>query len=265
MRGAGEAMKPSASAVAGAGGRASGETDALGHDREGKIVNKLKAARFGGFIGTAGLTAALVGVAVSGTGAYFTDSAAGAIHASSGHLTLSTTSTSLSFADLVPGTYKTDDVTYHVDTSGPADVWLVFDPTTPGFAAFTGPKDSPFFSGGGLGRYGHFAVSVNSGGALFQSYNLASAPSGESGGCTVDTYGHGGSAQQATSPTDTPPYCGVPTAIKLSSGLTTGQGATVHLTFGVTGKWTAQNTTVANVPYKIVATQAGVRPDAQNF
>lgn len=265
MRGMSEAMRPPARSAADAGGRASGETDAPVHDREGKIVNKLKAARLGGFIGTAGLTAALVGFAVSGTGAYFTDSAAGTISASSGHLTLSTTNTSLSFADLVPGTYKTDDVTYHVDTSGPADVWLVFDPTTTGFAAFTGPKDSTVFSGGGLGRYGHFAVSVDGGGALFQSYNLASAPTGESGGCAVDTNGHGGSTQQATSPTDTPPYCGVPTAIKLSSGLTTGQGATAHLTFGVTGKWTAQYASVASVPFKIVATQAGVRPDALNF
>ena len=57
----------------------------------------------------------------------------------------------------------------------------------------------------------------------------------------------------------------MPTAIKLSSGLTTGQGATAHLTFGVTGKWTAQYASVASVPFKIVATQAGVRPDALNF
>ncbi len=226
-------------------------------------MNKLRAARFGGFIGTAGLTAALVGFAVSGTGAYFTDSASGTMTANSGHLTLSTTSPNLSFADLVPGTYKTNDITYHVNTSGPADVWLVFDPTTVGYQAFSGPKDpTALVPDGGLGRYGHFAVSVNNGGPLFQSYNLAS---GATPGCAIDANGHGGSATQATSPSDTPPYCGVPTAIKLSSNLTSGQGATVHVTFGLTGRQTIQNQVAPVVPFKIVATQAGVRPDALNF
>ncbi|MDO8108431.1 hypothetical protein Q6348_14635 [Isoptericola sp. b441] len=229
-------------------------------------MSTFTALRLGGFVGTAGLTAALVGFAVSGTGAYFTDSADGTISSSSGHLTLSTTETNLSFADLVPGTDKTQDVTYHVDTTGPADVWLVFDPETAGYQGFTGPKDEgALVPDGGLGRYGHFAVSVGSDGPLFQSYNLASAPAGESGGCPVDANGHGGSAQQATSPSDTPPYCGVPTAIKLSSNLTTGQGATVHVTFGLTGRQTQQNQVEWTVPYKIVATQAGVRPDAQNY
>jgi hypothetical protein len=260
--------------VACAGGRASGETDAPEHDREGKIVNKLKAARLGGFLGTAGLTAALVGIAVSGTGAYFTDSAAGTMSANSGHLTLSTSSATLSFADLVPGTDKTDDVTYHVATSGPSDVWLVFDPATAGYQGFTGAKGaakSPLVPGGGLGRYGHFAVSVNSGGALFQSYNLALDPAGSTsdpngtGGCQTDAYGHGGSAVRATSVADTPPYCGVPTAIKLSSGLTDGQGATVHLTFGLSGRQVQQNQTEWTVPFKIVATQAGIMPGAADF
>lgn len=225
---------------------------------------KLTALKLGGFVGTAGLTAALVGFAVSGTGAYFTDSADGTFSANSGHLTLSTTETALSFADLVPGTDKTMDVTYHVDTTGPADVWLVFDPSTAGYQGFSGPKDpNALVPDGGLGRYGHFAVSVGSGGPLFQSYNLASGTSGAS--CPVNANGHGGSAQKATSPTDTPPYCAVPTAIKLSSNLTTGQGGTVHLTFGLTGRQTQQNQVEWTVPYKIVATQAGVRPDAQNF
>ncbi|HUX70319.1 MAG TPA: hypothetical protein VMV41_07405 [Cellulomonadaceae bacterium] len=242
------------------------------HDREGKIVNKLKAAKLGGFLGTAGLTAALVGIAVSGTGAYFTDSAAGTMSANSGHLTLSTIgSTALSFADLVPGTDKTDSVGYTVDTSGPSDVWLVFDPTTAGYQGFTGAKKSTLVPEGGLGRYGHFAVSVNSGGALFQSYNLALDPVGTTAepngasGCSTDAYGHGGSTQKATAAVPYPPYCGVPTAIKLSSGLTTGQGATVHLTFGLTGLQVQQNQTEWTVPFTIVATQAGIMPGAANF
>jgi len=235
-------------------------------------VNKLKAARLGGFVGTAGLTAALVGFAVSGTGAYFTDSAAGTMAANSGHLTLTTSgSTALSFADLVPGTDKTNSIGYTVDTNGPSDVWLVFDPTSKGYQGFTGAGTSSIVPGGGLGRYGHFAVSVNSGPALFQSYNLSLDPNGNgahpngSGGCFIDGNGHGGSAQKATVTETHPPYCGVPTDIKLSSGLTNGQSATVHLTFGLTGLQVDQNQTEWTVPFKIVATQAGVRPDAANY
>jgi hypothetical protein len=62
--------------------------------------------KVGGFVGTLAAGAALVGTAVTGTGAYFTDSKAGNLSASSGHLTLNTTDTNLSFRDLVPGEDK---------------------------------------------------------------------------------------------------------------------------------------------------------------
>ena len=162
----------------------------------------------------------------------------------------------------MPGTNKTRDIGYNVETTGPSDVWLVFDPTDAAYLKFTGAAGNTLYPAGGMGRFGHFAVSNDSGGPLFQSYNLAHVASG---GCAVDGNGRGGSNQQSTSRDDTPPQCGVPSAILIASNLSNGQGGTVHLTFGVTGRWTGQNATLTPVPFKLVATQAGHRPDAANF
>ena len=221
-------------------------------------------AKFGGFIGTVAAGAALVAAAAGGTGAYFTDSKPGSMSATTGHLKLNTTDTNLSFTDLVPGTNKTRDIGYNVETTGPSDVWLVFDPADVAYLKFTGAKGNPSYPDGGMGRFGHFAVSNDSGGPLFQSYNLAHVASG---GCAVDGNGRGGSNQQSTSREieGAPPQCGVPSAILIASNLSNGQGGTAHLTFGVTGRWTGQNATLAPVPFKLVATQAGHRPDAANF
>lgn len=220
--------------------------------------------KVGGFIGTLAAGAALVGTAVTGTGAYFTDSDNGTLAAGTGHLTLNTTDTYLAFNDLVPGEDKTRSIDFNVDASGVSDVWLVFDKSTAGYAAFTGAKGDPNASGGGLGRYGHFAVG-NNGGTLFESWNLQNVPPGSSEvPCTTNADGHG-SGRPATSVSDTPPLCGVPTAVKIASNLTSGQGGTLKMTFGVTGRWKGQNASAANVPFKVVATQAGIRPDAENF
>ena len=222
-------------------------------------------AKIGGFIGTVAAGAALVAAAAGGTGAYFTDSKDGTISATTGKLKLNTPrGANLSFTDLVPGTSKTKDISYNVETTDPSDVWLVFDPADVAYLKFTGASQNPLYTPGGLGRFGHFAVSNDSGGPLFQSYNLAHVASG---GCAVDGNGRGGSNQQSTSREieGAPPQCGVPSAILIASNLTNGQGGTVNLTFGVTGRWKDQSVTLTPVPFKLVATQAGHRPDAANF
>lgn len=221
--------------------------------------------RVGGFIGTLAAGAALVGTAVTGTGAYFTDTNHGGLSASTGHLNLNTTDANLTFADLVPGEDKTRNIEYNVDASGASDVWLVFDKNTVGYANWTGAKNDPLAVGGGLGRYGHFAVSNNGGGALFQSWNLAHLEAAVPNPvCAVNADGHG-SGVPATSVSDTPALCGVPTAIKIASNLSSGQGGTINMTFGVTGRWKAQSVPAASVPFKVVATQAGIHPDAAHF
>jgi hypothetical protein len=230
-------------------------------------VSKKNILKVGGFIATMATGAAMLGAAVTGTGAYFTDSKPGGLSANSGHLTLNTTDANLHFDNLVPGEDKTKTVDFNVDATGKSDVWLVFNPTDVGYLAWTGASDNVLYPAGGLGRYGHVVI-ANGGSTLFQSRNLKFDPAGPntSASCYVNpATGHGGSDVGPTSPTDTPPYCGVPTAIKIASNLSSGEGGVLNMTFGITGKWTVQHSPVASVPFNVVATQAGVRPDALNY
>ncbi len=226
-------------------------------------MKKSKALRLAGFAGALCASGALLGTSISGTGAYFTDSANGAINASTGHVKVNTSDTTLNFTNLLPGEFKTQHVDYAANGTGAEDIWLVL------------PANSPLNNADGstaLGRYGHFAVSAPDG--SFTSYNLRTNPSTQpkaSDSCGVDANGHGGSDQQATStnnadPSSYVPYCPAPTAILLSHGLNAGQGGTVNITFGFTKVLkSGQDGPLAPITsYKIVATQAGVRPDDVN-
>ncbi|HXR40889.1 MAG TPA: hypothetical protein VN738_00700 [Acidothermaceae bacterium] len=227
-----------------------------------------KAWRLGGFVAALGASGALIASATGATGAYFTDSHDGTLQAVSGHLKLNVSDTTLNFTGLMPAEDQTKEITYNTDANGNEDVWLVF-PDNEAYEQFTGAKGNALWPDGGLGRYGHFAVSDSNGGLAFQSYNLQNTPTGVTGqSCTVDGNGRGGSAQQATSASDTPPYCGVPNAILLASNLVNGSSGTITVTFGLTGRQTTQNQTEfspAAVSFQIVGTQHGVRPDAANF
>lgn len=235
---------------------------------------KKKPTRIAAFIGTIGASAALIGMAATNTGAYFTDSEAGQIAGQTGHLTVDKISDfNLNFDNLIPGEYKDRNVSYHTGGDTNEDIWLYLPPGTP-YGAFTGAKDTGAapggngnvdgFADGGMGRYGHFAVKDNGGNLLFSSYNLQNQPNGTSG--CADGNGHG-FGPQATSPSDTPPYCGVPHYMLLESNLPSGSDRTFTMTFGVTGRQTQQGQYAppANVPFQVVATQHGVRPDAGNF
>jgi len=232
-----------------------------------------KAWRLGGFVAALGASGALIASATGATGAYFTDSHDGTIQAVSGHLKLNVSGdTSLNFTGLMPGEDQTATVSYHTDlSSGTEDVWLVF-PDNKAYEQFTGAKNNGLWPDGGLGRYGHFAVSDSNGGLAFQSYNLQNRPAGDTSTtdfCSVNAdTGRGGSAQQATSATDTPPYCGVPNAILLASNLGNATDGNITFTFGLTGRQTQQNQAEflpAALQYQLVATQHGVKPGAPNF
>jgi hypothetical protein len=231
-------------------------------------MNKTKVFSLFGFLAAVGTATALIGSATGATGAYFTDSHTGTLQASTGHLTLNVTNTTLDFSNLVPGVYTTQTIDYNTNSNVNEDVWLTF-PSGPAYDNFTGPTGASDAPGGGLGGYGHFAVSDTHGGS-FTSYNLQDAPAGDvtDPQCTVDANGDGGSNAQATGPNNgsqSAPLCGVPQAILLASNLASGSTGEITLTFGVTGKWTLQNTALGNVPFNVVATQTGVRPDALNF
>ncbi len=235
-------------------------------------MSKKNIVKVAGFVGTLGAGAALVATAATGTGAWFTDAENGTMAASTGSLNVDLVAgqRDMSFANLMPGDYQTQSVTYKVSqSSGKSDVWLVFDKNNWAVAKFTGAPDSTVAPGGGLGRYGHFAVK-NGSSTLFQSNNLAyaRATSSPSESCNVDADGRGGSDARPTAETGPGSlinYCGVPYAIKLASDLNSGDEGTMTLEFGVTGRWKAQNVTLPTVPFQIVATQAGKRPDAANF
>lgn len=92
-------------------------------------MKKSSALRMSGFIGTAGLTVVLVGAAVSGTGAYFTDSEAGTITGTMGTINVvATTSTALEFANMLPGEMQSKSVSFKNDGSRNQDLWVVFKP-----------------------------------------------------------------------------------------------------------------------------------------
>ncbi len=236
-------------------------------------MRKSRAVRVAGFVGALGASAALVGFAASGTGAYFTESHSGQINTSTGDVkaNISPANGVLTFASLLPGQYKDQTISYQALGTGAEDIWLVF-PTGDGTGlgnpseAFTGKPDDN--AGGGLGRYGHLAVSSPAG--SFTSYNLSNegTTSGHTGAtCHVDAYGHGGSNQQATDKNDhSVPFCAPAGAILLSSNLTYGQTSSATITFGftplLTGPQDAPNSKLAE--YKIVATQHGIFPNNPN-
>jgi hypothetical protein len=227
---------------------------------------KNKTTRIAAFIGTLGASATLIGMAATNTGAYFTDSESGQIAGQTGHLTVDQRggSYNLNFDNLVPGEYKDRTVAYHTGGDTNEDIWLYF-PAGTQYGAFTGAKGAvDSYSDGGMGRFGHFAVKDNAGNPQFSSYNLQNQADGTSG--CADANGHG-SGPQATSETNTPPFCGVPHYMLLESNLPSGSDRSFTMTFGVTGKQTEQGQYAppANVPFQVVATQHGVRPDAKNF
>lgn len=248
-------------------------------------MSKKNVFKVAGFIGTLGAGAALVATAATGTGAWFTASKDGSLTAQAGNLTLSTSDTTLDFRGIMPGDDKSKTINYTVNASGGnVDVWVKFDTTSIAYSKFTGYKDPDKtstsdgprtgqngYADGGLGRYGHFMV-ANDTTTLFNSYNLANDPDGDVNdpngvsGCASNDNGWG-SSRKATSPSDTGMgYCGVPGYIKVASNLPSGANRNVTLTFGLTGKQTERNQLqVDGLPFQIVATQAGHRPDAANF
>jgi hypothetical protein len=225
---------------------------------------KNKTARVTAFVGTLGASAALIGMAATTTGAYFTDTESGSITAKTGHLQIDKRSDyALNFNDMVPGQYQSRDVHYRTDSSTNEDIWLKF-PDGVAYAQFTGEKNGPNWADGGLGRFGHFEVKNNAGGTLFSSWNLQNESAGVSG--CANANGHG-SNQAPTSREDTPAHCGVPRYMLVESDVPSGTEQKLTLVFGVTGRATGQNTfqPPSTVPFEVVATQHGVRPDASNY
>ncbi|WP_029135771.1 hypothetical protein [Nakamurella lactea] len=240
-------------------------------------MNKGKIARLAGFVGALGISGALVAMASSTTGAYFTDEVGGNLSGTSGVLDITASGQNINFTGLNPGSDKDQTINFRVkgNSTTSADVWLVFDKESPAYGQFTGVKTTSYgwYTGGGLGGYGHFKV-TSAQGMSFESYNLqlqqdsAATNAYNNGTCHVHANGTGGDTHKATGPdnaTQAAPECGVPAAIQIGSNIAAGTSSWAKVSFGLTGKATDQNKVMVDVPFKVVATQPGIRPDAANF
>ncbi|GAB2457030.1 hypothetical protein [Jatrophihabitans fulvus] len=224
-------------------------------------MDRTKSFKIAGFAGALCASAALVGFAATGTGAYFTDSKDGSITASTGAVKVNTTDLALNYTNLLPGAYDTKTIGYSSSGTSGQDVWLVFPATAAN--RLTGEDGSAPNGNDALGRYGHFKVTSPAGD--FVSNNLRSNPGSPADqNCSVDGNGHGGNAAEAATRTDySLPYCGVPHAILLSDNIQPGQYNEATIEFGFT-KIARGPQAVPTQLFKIVATQHGVRPDDAN-
>lgn len=198
---------------------------------------KQKALRITMFLGTVGVSAALVGSGVSATGAYFSDTKAGKINGTIGSIKVATGRTEIGFTNMLPGELQTVGDSYQNVGRNAQDVWLVFDAEPLHTLVNT------------LGTYGeaHFAIN---GTETFASQNLndntVSCPPG------------------ASDPANgRPPCVALPQKIKLSDNLAPDAVGSWSFGFMYASKMQNPNSDVTpswNLPYQIVATQHGVVP-----
>ena len=123
--------------------------------------------RFLALISTAAVTAALIGVAVVGTGAYFTDSKPGAITGNLGTVAVDIAGQNIDFANLLPGVDQTQTVTVHNTGTANEDMYLAFDNTNLGWSAVND-----------LGAYGIFTVNGVVYDNLNNQYAAGTGPAG---------------------------------------------------------------------------------------
>ena len=116
--------------------------------------------RFVALLSTAAVTAALIGVAVMSTGAYFTDTKPGTIAANFGNVAVAVAGENIDFANLMPGEVQTQTVTIQNTGTGNEDMWLVFKNDN---LAWSAVND--------LGQYGKFVINGNTYDNLSNRYN----------------------------------------------------------------------------------------------
>jgi hypothetical protein len=221
------------------------------------LFDKVKANRGKAAALLLAFTVACGVVAVSSTGAYFSDTHDGTISGTVGniHVAVSggsgTDSTNFAFNNMLPGDPQTAALSYYNSGSSPEDVWVVF------------PNATALSALNNLGTYGEVHVKNNSK-AIFDSANLNDRSS------TCGDF----------SPSGCWPLM---KQYKLASNVAPGLGGTLKFTFNYAGKLKSQpaagtsapfnaypipgQTTTNNadgsgsgLPYQLVATQVGQQP-----
>lgn len=193
------------------------------------------ALRFGGFVASAGVAAALVGMAASGTGAYFSDTKNASVSGTMGTIKVNGVggdqNLNVSFRDMLPGEASTKTVEFQNTGSREQDVWVVFN------------DSAKLHALNQFGTYGEVHLSAG-GTELFGSKNL-------NDGFSCGTPGEG----------DKPTLCALPAQIKIADNLGSGdQGSfTFSFTPGAAFK-NVQGAQLLDLPYQLVATQHGITP-----
>lgn len=208
-------------------------------------MRKSMILRLAGFIGAAGLTAALVGSAVAGTGAYFSESApTKTISATLGSIHLNSSAINdLTFTNMLPGESSTQTATFSNSGTNPEDVWVVF------AAADIGVHDhlSTVNYINNKGTFGEALIKA-AGTPVFYSNNL----NDDSSSCAPGT--------------GAPFICNpLPHMLKLADNLAPSAVSNMEFTYtpAAKSKGASSENTAAFLPihYTIVATQHGIAPD----
>jgi hypothetical protein len=204
-------------------------------------MKKSTILRAGGFIGSAGLTVALVGAGAAGTGAYFSDTEVGSVSGTYGSIEIDATDTTIAFENMLPGEAQKKLVTFKNSGKNTQDVWIVFDATALG----DGTKTTDHGKINDLGKYGEVHIK-SSGTAVFDSANL----NDDATSCPV-----GAGPEPVCAP--------LPRAVKLRSNLVPGASGNFEFSYTVAAMTKARAegaNTFVPLPYKIVATQTGIDP-----
>lgn len=199
--------------------------------------------RVAGFVGTLGATAALVGAAAMGTGAYFSDAKSGSISGTMGSIRITaydgggSNATDIAFSNMLPGEGQEKTVRYQNTGHNNQDVWLVFN------QADLGDHNARTDAGkvNDFGRYGEIHVKGN-GTEIFGSKNLNDDPTS----CPPQG-------------TDCNP---LPPTLKVADNLTPGQVGDFSFGFTPSSRFgnDVQDLPILHLGYQLVATQHGVAP-----
>ncbi len=111
---------------------------------------KTKFSRFAALVAVVALLTAALGLTVTTTGAYFTDSQPGAITGNLGTVSVGISGAAINFANLLPGEVQTQTVNVQNTGTANEDIWLAFDNAN---FAWSAVND--------LGQYGRFVVNGN--------------------------------------------------------------------------------------------------------
>ena len=215
---------------------------------------KSRGARVGAFIATMGASAALIGVSVHATGAYFSDTRSGTITGTIGSIEVDTSGgggqdgLDFNFDNMLPGEPQTAHGSYKNTGANNQDVYIVF------------YNADALHAINDLGRFGELHITSNNT-EIFASRNLNDHPSCPPG------------ASDATHP----PCAALPQELKLAENVAPGGTGQFTFTFDYTSRLKADaaegrpfncyplgGCNNAGLPYKIVATQHGVDPYDSN-